>query len=73
MPDLESHGSTRGDKIGRPHFPSPVFPPPFENKESADEGLFQICPGGHDFEKEVGKRLGIMICGEEASKTHFDR
>ena len=44
-----------------------------ENKESADEGLFQICLGGHDFEKEVGKRLGIMIYGEEASKTHFDR
>ena len=50
-----------------------TIPPPLENKESADEGLFQICPGGHDFEKEVGKRRGIMICGEEASKTHFDR
>ena len=33
-----------------------------ENKESADGELFQIYRGGHDF---GGKRLGIMICGED--------
>ena len=44
-----------------------------ENKESADGELFQICRGGHDFGGKVAKRLGIMICGEDSSKTHFDR
>merc|ERR1712130_858845 len=41
--------------------------------ESADGGLFQICRGGHDFGGKVGNRLGIMICGEDSSKTHFNR
>ena len=50
-----------------------TFLPSLENKESADGGLFQICRGGHDFGGKVGNRLGIMICGEDSSKTHFNR
>ena len=67
-PDLKSHATTRGTELGST-FPSY----PLENKESADGELFQICRGGHDFGGKVAKRLGIMICGEDSSTTHFDR
>ena len=63
------------DYTGRLNWAALSLPvPPLENKESADGELFQIkCRGGHDFGGKVGKRLGIMICGEDSSKTHFDR